>query len=95
MVTNFGTTCFLFLLKDEWKSFKDLCVKIDNFKINDHKLHTAVRYGISQAILDVFSKHYRKTMTEIIREEYNLNFDIKRIPILLNQETIVILVWTK
>lgn len=72
---------FPFLLKDEWKSFRDLCVKIDNFKIDDHKLHTAVRYGISQAILDVFSKHYRKTMTEIIREEYNLNFDIKRIPI--------------
>ncbi|HOJ92250.1 MAG TPA: methylaspartate ammonia-lyase [Dictyoglomaceae bacterium] len=78
---NFDKVLSPFIKSVDWKSFKEASETIDDFQIEGRRLHPALRYGVSQAFLDVFSKFYRKTMTEIIAEEYNLPIIIKRVPI--------------
>jgi methylaspartate ammonia-lyase len=63
-------------------SFKDTMRLIDDFKIDGKRLHTAIRYGLSQAILSAISLKEKKSMAEVIRDEYNPNLkDLKSIPI--------------
>ncbi|CAA7599502.1 phosphopyruvate hydratase/methylaspartate ammonia-lyase [Acididesulfobacillus acetoxydans] len=45
------------------------------------RYHTAIRYGVSQAILDGVAKAKRLTMTEIIAQEYNLPLILEPVPI--------------
>jgi methylaspartate ammonia-lyase len=70
-----------FLLNRELKSFKDIAEEIDRMEIDGKKIHTAIRYGVSQAILDAVSKANRETIVETIWREYNLPKIIKRVPI--------------
>ncbi len=44
----------------------------DRLKINDERLHTALRYGITGALLNATAKAQKKTMAEIVRREYQL-----------------------
>ena len=44
---------------------------IDDIKIDGKRLHTAIRYGLSQAILSAISYKEKKTMAQVIRDEYN------------------------
>ena len=44
-------------------------------------LHTALRYGLSQALLDAVSKSKYKTMTEVIVEEYDIPLVLQPVPI--------------
>ncbi|MCR4421916.1 MAG: methylaspartate ammonia-lyase [Exilispira sp.] len=69
------------LIGENLKSFKDLSRKIDNLIIDGNKIHTALRYGLSQAILDAISKAYHETIVETIWREYNLPKIIKKVPI--------------
>lgn len=65
----------------EIKSFRELAEEVDHMTLEGKRLHTAIRYGITQAILDAASKVKKVTMAEVIREEYNTNVEFKRIPI--------------
>jgi len=69
------------LLGKDLSSFKILAEEFDNIEIDGKKLHTAIRYGVTQAILDAVSKANKKTMAEIIEKEYNTGIEIKRVPI--------------
>ncbi|MBI6874597.1 methylaspartate ammonia-lyase [Clostridium aciditolerans] len=69
------------LIGRELNSFKALAEEFDNMKVNGNRLHTAIRYGISQAILDAVAKSQKITMAEVIRNEYNPEAEIKRVPI--------------
>lgn len=61
------------LLKGEDVSnFKSLAEKYDKLEINGKRLHTAIRYGITQALLKATSLVKRKTMVEVVREEYGI-----------------------
>ncbi|HHW99832.1 MAG TPA: methylaspartate ammonia-lyase [Acholeplasmataceae bacterium] len=61
------------LLKGEDVSnFKSLAEKYDKLEINGKRLHTAIRYGITQALLKATSLVKRKTMAEVVREEYGI-----------------------
>ena len=44
-------------------------------------LHTAIRYGVTQAILDAVAKANKKLMTEVIADEYGLGVSEQSIPI--------------
>jgi methylaspartate ammonia-lyase len=44
-------------------------------------LHTAIRYGVTQAILDAVAKNSKKIMAEVVAHEYDLKMSTKRIPI--------------
>ncbi|AZV58710.1 methylaspartate ammonia-lyase [Clostridium sp. AWRP] len=69
------------LIGRELNEFKSLAEEFDSMKVNGKRLHTAIRYGITQAILDAVAKSKKITMAEVIRNEYNPKGEIKRVPI--------------
>lgn len=52
-------------------NFRDGMKIIDDIKIDGKRLHTAIRYGLSQALLSAISYKENKTMAQVIRDEYN------------------------
>ena len=66
----------------EVNEFKPLAEKFDKLIVNGKKLHTAIRYGLTQAILSAVAKSSKITMAEVIRKEYNINEEIyKAVPV--------------
>lgn len=69
------------LIGRELTSFRELAEEIDRMEIDGKKLHTAIRYGITQTILDAVAKSRKITMAEVIREEYSTGLEVTRRPI--------------
>lgn len=61
------------LLCEDVKEFKNLAEKYDQLKIDGKVCHTAIRYGITQALLNAAALVKKRTKAEVIREEYNIN----------------------
>ncbi len=64
------------LIGEDVSEFKNLAQKYDNLEVDGKKLHTAIRYGVTQALLDACAKANRITMAEVVRKEYNINSDV-------------------
>lgn len=62
-------------------SFKDFAGELDRLRIDGQRLHTALRYGLSQAILDATAKARGTLMTRVICEEYQLPLILRAVPI--------------
>lgn len=61
------------LMGRELSSFRSLAEEVDKIKDSNGKLlHTAIRYGVTQAILDAVARSKATTMAEVIVEEYGL-----------------------
>ncbi|WP_346888622.1 methylaspartate ammonia-lyase [Clostridium sp. UBA1056] len=69
------------LIGRELNNFKSLAEEFDKMTVSGKRLHTAIRYGITQAILDGVAKAKKVTMAEVVRDEYNTGVEINRIPI--------------
>lgn len=69
------------LIGREVTEFKSMAEEFDKMEIGGKRLHTAIRYGITQAILDAVAKTKKLTMAEVVNQEYNAGVEIKRIPI--------------
>ncbi|HNV43365.1 MAG TPA: methylaspartate ammonia-lyase, partial [Exilispira sp.] len=69
------------LVNKELDSFLNLAKFFDNLEIEGKKLHTAIRYGLSQALLEAVALAKNKLKVEIIWDEYNLEHIIKPVPI--------------
>ncbi len=70
------------LLSEELTTFKELAKKYDELKVNGKRLHTAIRYGLSQVLLKAVSVKRGLTPVEVIMDEYNLTYDeLKVIPV--------------
>ena len=72
------------LLKNrELTSFRELAEEIDHIKDpqSGKPIHTAIRYGVTQAILDAVAKSRRMLMAEIISEEYGTIIADSEVPI--------------
>ncbi len=70
------------LVGKDANSFRELAELIDKTKKADGKqFHTAIRYGISQAILDAVAKSSKVTMAEVVAKEYGTKISDKKIPI--------------
>ncbi len=70
------------LIGEDVSKFKELAVKYDKLVIKGKRLHTALRYGITQALLDATAKAHKVTRAEIIRQEYNIKFkDYHKVPV--------------
>lgn len=65
----------------ELDSFKRLAEKIDHMSPEGKHLHTAIRYGVTQAILDAVAKAQGKLMAEVVAEEYHTDLAQNMIPI--------------
>ncbi|MDL2211960.1 methylaspartate ammonia-lyase [Erysipelotrichaceae bacterium OttesenSCG-928-M19] len=61
--------------------FLDNAKELDNLEHDGKKLHTAIRYGVSQALLDATAKTNHITMAEVIKNEFALTNKIERRPI--------------
>lgn len=70
------------LVGRELDSFRDLAGLVETSKRpKGDRYHTAIRYGVSQAILDGVAKAKKKTRTEVILEEYKLPLILEPVPI--------------
>ncbi|HEY5575955.1 MAG TPA: methylaspartate ammonia-lyase [Clostridiaceae bacterium] len=69
------------LVGKEADSFRDLSAMMEAIQIDGRRLHTALRYGVSQAILDAVSKATGRLMCEVIADEYNCTVSETPIPI--------------
>ena len=61
------------LMGEELDSFRRLAEMIDHLIINGKKLHTAIRYGLSQALLATVANVRKLTMAEVVRQEYHIS----------------------
>ena len=71
------------LVGRELDSFKTLAEEIDSMKDakTGKSIHTALRYGVTKAILDAVAKGKHKLMCEVVAEEYGTTVSEKEIPI--------------
>lgn len=70
------------LVGKELESFTALAKEVSLFHRDVTPLHTAVRYGMSQALLDAVAKAHKLTMAEIVSREYATTVSDAPIPIL-------------
>ena len=61
------------LIGEDVSTFRNLAEKYDRMEINGKKLHTAIRYGLTQALLNACAQANHLTMAEVIRKEYNIS----------------------
>lgn len=62
-------------------SFRRLAGEIDTMEIKGKRLHTAIRYGLSQAILDAVAKARGLNMCDVVAEEYGTKVRKTPVPI--------------
>ena len=58
------------LVGREADQFRELCTILESIKIDGKRLHTAIRYGVSQAILDAVAKGTNRLMCDVVADEY-------------------------
>jgi len=58
------------LVGKEADDFRGLCAMMEAIKVDGKRLHTAIRYGMSQAILDAVAKATKRLMCEVVADEY-------------------------
>jgi len=61
--------------------FRALAEEIDGARVNGHPFTTAVRYGVSQAILHAASLTSGVTMAEVVQREYHTGIEIAAVPL--------------
>ena len=58
------------LVGREADSFKNLSEMVEAITVNGKRLHTAIRYGVTQAILDAVARATGRMMCEVVADEY-------------------------
>jgi methylaspartate ammonia-lyase len=65
----------------EADNFRKLAAEMEAIEIDGKRLHTAIRYGLSQALLDAVAKASGRLMCEVVADEYGCTVSEKPIPI--------------
>jgi len=73
------------LIGREITTFRSMAEEIDNLtdEKTGRKIHTAIRYGVTQAILDAVARNKKMLMCEVVAEEYNTTVSDREIPIFM------------
>lgn len=58
------------LVGKEADDFRGLCAMMEAIQVEGKRLHTAIRYGVSQALLDAVAKATGRMMCEVVADEY-------------------------
>lgn len=58
-------------------SFRETAAAVDDLRHDDVPLHTAVRYGVTQAVLDAVARGRGVTMAEVLRDEYDTGVELR------------------
>jgi methylaspartate ammonia-lyase len=61
--------------------FRDLAEQLCGLTFGDRPMHTALCYGVTQALLDAVAKARHRLPCEVLCEEYGLPVDPSRVPI--------------
>ena len=70
------------LIGEDVEAFRPLAEKYDSMVVDGKRLHTAIRYGLTQALLNACAASHHVTMAEIIRKEYGIaEKEYKAVPI--------------
>ena len=69
------------LVGKEADDFRGLCAMMEAIQVDGKRLHTAIRYGVSQAILDAVAKATGRMMCEVVADEYGCTVSDKPIAI--------------
>ncbi len=70
------------LVGKEITTFRQMAEMVDHHKTGEgRRLHTAIRYGVTQAILDAVAKSRHTQMAQVAADEYGLKISDKLIPI--------------
>ena len=69
------------LVGKEADDFRGLCAMMEAIQVDGKRLHTAIRYGVSQAILDAVAKATGRMMCEVVADEYGCDISETPIPI--------------
>ena len=62
-------------------NFRELTKMMEAIEVDGKKLHTAIRYGVSQAILDAVAKATKRQMCEVVADEYGTTVSEEPIPV--------------
>jgi methylaspartate ammonia-lyase len=68
------------LVGAELTDFRSLARRVERLTDNGGPLHSAVRYGVSQALLDAVARARGVTMAEVIRDDYDTGLPIRPVP---------------
>lgn len=69
------------LIGQEADSFRRLAKDIDTLMVDGKRLHTAIRYGVSQAVLDAVAKSKNLNKCDVLAMEYSTNVSDRALPI--------------
>ena len=69
------------LVGKEADNFRALAAMMEAIQVDGKRLHTAIRYGVSQAILDAVAKATGRLMCEVVADEYGCTVSETPIPI--------------
>ena len=69
------------LVGREADNFRQLAAEMEAIQVEGKRLHTAIRYGVSQAILDAVAKASHRMMCEVVADEYGCEVSDKPIDI--------------
>ena len=69
------------LVGKEANNFRELAAMMEAIEIDGKRLHTAIRYGLSQALLDAVAKATGRMMCEVVADEYGCTVTENPIPI--------------
>ncbi len=61
-------------------SFRQVASTIDSLIVDGKPLHAAIRYGVTQALLDAVARSRGVTMAEVVRDEYETGIEIRAVP---------------
>ena len=65
----------------ELTDFRTLATRVDKFEVDGQLLPAAIRYGVTQALLDAVARARGVTMAEVVRDEYATGVTLARVPI--------------
>ncbi|MDI9501497.1 MAG: methylaspartate ammonia-lyase [Tissierellia bacterium] len=65
----------------EITEFRAMADKLDAIRVDGKPLHTAISYGVSQALLDAVAKKNKKMVCEVIADEYGTDVSATPIPV--------------
>ena len=69
------------LVGKEADNFRALAAMMEAIQVDGKRLHTAIRYGLSQALLDAVAKATGRLMCEVVADEYGCTVADKPIPV--------------
>ncbi len=69
------------LVGSEVSSFRDMARSVGDCETPTGPLHSAIRYGVTQALLDAVARRNRLTMAEVITAEYRTGIELAPVPV--------------